>query len=296
MEKYMIREFAALNDVTPRMLRHYDKMDILKPDYVDPYTGYRYYSKAQCTMVNLVLLLKDMEFSLPEIREIMNGMDKGHLLDMLRDKEHRVVHRIKSDIARRIRIENLIGLIQGEKNMQEPFDFTKLDAQSVDGLRKRLPSGDFLMDELKRRIDNDLLDMDQLYCVRLDIDKFMAINDDFGYDVGDAVIDHCFDIMVQHFNTVETADTLKLLARMGGDEMTWIISGVDGDALRQAVRQALDAVAAYDFGPHGCDRRVTMTAGVYRYDGVSDPRLMTGHAHKALMRAKHHARGSLEMD
>ncbi len=36
-----IGEFARLGQVSPRMLRHYDQLGLLKPERVDPETGYR---------------------------------------------------------------------------------------------------------------------------------------------------------------------------------------------------------------------------------------------------------------
>lgn len=42
-----IGEFARLGQVTPRMLRHYDELGLLRPDRVDSSSGYRIYSVQQ---------------------------------------------------------------------------------------------------------------------------------------------------------------------------------------------------------------------------------------------------------
>lgn len=42
-----IGEFAQLGQVSVRMLRHYESMDLLAPDSVDPFTGHRSYTVAQ---------------------------------------------------------------------------------------------------------------------------------------------------------------------------------------------------------------------------------------------------------
>jgi DNA-binding transcriptional MerR regulator len=39
-----IGKFARLAQVSPRMLRHYDEIGLLRPDRVDPANGYRRYS------------------------------------------------------------------------------------------------------------------------------------------------------------------------------------------------------------------------------------------------------------
>ena len=45
--KYKIGEFSKLARVTVRTLRHYEDIGLLKPDIVDRWTGYRYYSPGQ---------------------------------------------------------------------------------------------------------------------------------------------------------------------------------------------------------------------------------------------------------
>lgn len=47
MQRYSIRKFADMIDVNPHTLRNWDKEGKLKPAYVNPDTGYRYYSEEQ---------------------------------------------------------------------------------------------------------------------------------------------------------------------------------------------------------------------------------------------------------
>ena len=42
-----IKEFANLCGCSTQTLRYYDKIDLLKPVKVDPWSGYRYYTKSQ---------------------------------------------------------------------------------------------------------------------------------------------------------------------------------------------------------------------------------------------------------
>lgn len=44
---FTIGDFARYGRVSPRMLRHYDAIGLLRPDRTDPATGYRYYGAAQ---------------------------------------------------------------------------------------------------------------------------------------------------------------------------------------------------------------------------------------------------------
>ena len=44
---YRIGEFSFLNNITIKTLRYYDNINLFKPEIVDKYTGYRYYSDKQ---------------------------------------------------------------------------------------------------------------------------------------------------------------------------------------------------------------------------------------------------------
>lgn len=48
---YSIGKMAELNNISIPTLRLYDEMGLLKPKYVDPDTGYRYYDINQNSML-----------------------------------------------------------------------------------------------------------------------------------------------------------------------------------------------------------------------------------------------------
>lgn len=53
------------------MLRHYNELGLLVPEYVDEMTGYRYYNAGQLSLANRIHSLKDMGFSLTLIGQIL---------------------------------------------------------------------------------------------------------------------------------------------------------------------------------------------------------------------------------
>lgn len=71
--KLKIGEFSRLSRVTVRTLRHYAEMGLLVPDIIDRETGYRYYSVGQFQKMQNILQLKELGFSLDEIRELWEG-------------------------------------------------------------------------------------------------------------------------------------------------------------------------------------------------------------------------------
>ena len=67
-----IGRFSKLSLVSVRMLRHFDKLDLLKPTYVDEESGYRYYDESQLIKVSNIILLQKMGFSLSDIKIILD--------------------------------------------------------------------------------------------------------------------------------------------------------------------------------------------------------------------------------
>ena len=103
-----IGEFSRLSRVTPRMLRHYDALGLLRPEAVGE-NGYRYYRQEQLSDLTRIQWLKDYGFSLGEIGPLL-GLEGGELLEPLRqrrealrrelDDRRAVLHRLEGDILR----------------------------------------------------------------------------------------------------------------------------------------------------------------------------------------------------
>lgn len=86
MKKLTIGEMSELNNVSTQTLRLYDKLNILKPEYIDKSNGYRYYSIYQSATLDIIQNMKSLGMSL---KEINNSLDKNDILkikDMLNRK------------------------------------------------------------------------------------------------------------------------------------------------------------------------------------------------------------------
>ena len=62
-----IGEFSRLSRISIRMLRHYDEAGILKPQSVDPVTGYRFYGEQQLLHACKIQILRQMGFGVNAI-------------------------------------------------------------------------------------------------------------------------------------------------------------------------------------------------------------------------------------
>ncbi|MFE1878845.1 MerR family transcriptional regulator [Streptomyces diastatochromogenes] len=70
MELLTIGAFAKASRLSPKALRLYDELELLRPARVDPDTGYRYYAMAQLQQARLVAWLRRLGMPLTEIRAV----------------------------------------------------------------------------------------------------------------------------------------------------------------------------------------------------------------------------------
>lgn len=71
-----IKEFASLCGCSTQTLRYYDKIGLLKPVRVDPWSGYRYYSKQQSIDFVKIKNLQAADFTIEEIKELLTMSDR----------------------------------------------------------------------------------------------------------------------------------------------------------------------------------------------------------------------------
>lgn len=71
-----IKEFAALCGCSTQTLRYYDRIDLLKPVNVDPWSGYRYYEKKQTLDYVKIKNLQAADFSIEQIKKLLTLPDQ----------------------------------------------------------------------------------------------------------------------------------------------------------------------------------------------------------------------------
>ncbi len=85
---YKIGQFSKLTGASIRTLRYYDSIDLLKPDEIDLFTGYRYYSEKQIDEYHFILKLKDVGFSLEEIIKFKDNLTDEIILQKRKELLH----------------------------------------------------------------------------------------------------------------------------------------------------------------------------------------------------------------
>ena len=81
---YRIGLFSKMGKVTVKTLHHYDEVGLLKPAFVDMENGYRYYETEQLFILQKIVVLRQMGFSIAEILDIFAGRNVSGILNQRR--------------------------------------------------------------------------------------------------------------------------------------------------------------------------------------------------------------------
>ncbi len=115
---FTIGDFAGHGRVSVRMLRHYDAIGLLRPAHVDPATGYRHYRAEQLMQLNRIVALKDLGFSLHQVRSILHDrVSAEELRGMLRLRRAELETVLADAAARMARVEARLRTIESENVM-----------------------------------------------------------------------------------------------------------------------------------------------------------------------------------
>lgn len=139
---FKIGEFSKIAQVTGHLLRHYDDIGLLKPDQIDPWTGYRYYRAAQLPRLNRILALRDLGLSLDQIRRIIEDEISGdEIRSMLRLRKAQIKQTLQEEMTRLRHVEARLEQIDQEGALDNLEVVVKsVEAQPFLSTRYWLPS------------------------------------------------------------------------------------------------------------------------------------------------------------
>ena len=128
---YRIGEFSHLCETTIKTLRHYDKINLLKPTKVDEFTGYRYYEENQIETLNKIKQLQYAGFTLNEIKDLLNKNNQEKLnkqIELIKEENSKkimILQKMKNNMEKHVveLITNpnflIVGKITTIKNREE---------------------------------------------------------------------------------------------------------------------------------------------------------------------------------
>ena len=126
---YTIGETAKLLGISAQTLRYYDREGILRPDYINEQTGYRYYSYHQFHTIDRIKYLQGFGLSLEDIGQIIQEGTVEHLLPLLAARKEELLDQINQSVEQIRDIDWYINY----------FTFSSLSGESVEFYRQHLP-------------------------------------------------------------------------------------------------------------------------------------------------------------
>lgn len=124
-----IKEVSKIAGISVRTLQYYDKIGLLKPTAHSD-AGYRLYSDSELITLQHILLFRELEFPLKEIKEIINSENF--------DKDIALEQQINLLTLKKERLENLILFAKGIKLLGVDYmNFTAFDTKKIDEYAKQ---------------------------------------------------------------------------------------------------------------------------------------------------------------
>lgn len=81
-----IGQFAALHGVNKKTLMWYDEIGLFHPAVIHPQNGYRYYSYYQSSILETILLLRELDVPIHEIQAFMQNRSAASMKQLLQEK------------------------------------------------------------------------------------------------------------------------------------------------------------------------------------------------------------------
>ncbi|EOS81215.1 hypothetical protein C817_00872 [Dorea sp. 5-2] len=95
---FQIGDVAKMFHISVGSLRHYEQAGLLKPEYIDENSGYRYYSTRQFEVLNTIRYLRLLDMPLNQIADFLQNKD----IDVIEDKllkQKEIIARKQQELA-----------------------------------------------------------------------------------------------------------------------------------------------------------------------------------------------------
>jgi diguanylate cyclase (GGDEF)-like protein len=121
-----------------------------------------------------------------------------------------------------------------------------------------------------------------VWVVLTDIDSFKSINDTYGHDAGDAVLQTFAELLKRNTRSSD------MCGRLGGDEFVWVIAHVNAENIKLTVERFREQFAELSFPFVGQSVNTSASFGVAGLSSGEMPEfgMLLKQADKALYEAK----------
>lgn len=126
---FSIGDVAKLFHISVSSLRHYEDLGLVAPEYIDPDSGYRYYSTRQFEVLNSIRYLRVLDMPLGEIADLLKNRDVDRMEEKLLSQKQAVIEKQRELMRIERKIDNRIRMIEDAKG--SVFDTVMLSRKSA---------------------------------------------------------------------------------------------------------------------------------------------------------------------
>lgn len=126
--EYTVKELSELSGVTPRTLRWYDKLGLLKPGRTTE-AGYRLYGRPEVDRLQQILFYRELGLSLTEIGDILDAPDF--------DRQGALQSHLSALRQRREQLNALIRTVE-QTLLNEKGEILMSDREKFEGFKRKL--------------------------------------------------------------------------------------------------------------------------------------------------------------
>ena len=147
-----IGEFAKIFNLSLKTIRLYEEKGLIKPTYIDNYTGYRYYDESNIDEMTKILILKELGLSLKEIKNF--SLDNLDIKEKIKKYEDEIYN-----IKRNIHTLNTLLQKKEEITKMKPF----INDEKAIGKWKLLGVSNTHEEAINKKYIKDYFKIDELY-------------------------------------------------------------------------------------------------------------------------------------
>lgn len=109
---FQIGDVAKMFHLSVGSLRHYEKIGLLHPEYIDPGSGYRYYSTKQFEVLNMIRSCRALGMPLEQIADFLNHRSIDKMFQILENQKQATLLQQKELAITLRKIEDRMALLQ----------------------------------------------------------------------------------------------------------------------------------------------------------------------------------------
>lgn len=233
-----VNEVSKLTGVSIRTLQYYDKIGLLAPaGYTQ--AGYRLYDDTALGKLQQILLFRELEFPLKDIKEIISRPDF--------DRNKALEQQIELLTLKKEHLENLIHFARGIQFVGvRTMDFSAFDTKKIDEYTKRAKEQwgeskeyrEFEQKSQTRTKDDEQMIMKEFMGIFVEFGKLRQ--EDPGAEAAQVQVQKLKDYITEHFYSCSN-EILLSLGQMysGGGEFTENIDNAGGEGTAAFTTEAI---------------------------------------------------------